>query len=126
MPIEHTVDRERRLVRSRLWDIVTESEAWASVAALMDDPAFEPTFVQLSDMREVTEVQVSGSTIRELAQMRIFHPGVRRAMVVATGLQSGIGRMTTSYAAGGDQELALFTSVPEALAWLGVDGLPLS
>lgn len=120
MPIQHTIDVEHRLVRSRLWAVVTEVDAWSSAASLMDDPAFDPSFAQLSDMREVTRIEVSASTIRDLAVMRIFDPTARRALVVASDLQTGVGRMTTSYAERGDQQIALFTSVAEAERWLGI------
>jgi hypothetical protein len=120
MPIQHTIDVERRLVLSRLWDVVTEVDAWSSAAALMDDPAFDPTFGQLSDMRDVTKIEVDPSTIRDLAVMQIFDAEARRAIVVASDLQTGVGRMTTSYAERGDQQIALFTSVTEAEQWLGV------
>jgi hypothetical protein len=40
--------------------------------------------------------------------------------VVATERQHGIGRMTTSYGEGGDQQIALFGSVADAERWLGV------
>jgi hypothetical protein len=120
MPIQHTIDVERRLVHSRLWDVVTELDAWSSAASLMDDPSFDPTFVQLSDMRAVTKIEVSPGTIRDLAVMRIFDATARRALVVGSDLQTGVGRMTTSYAERGDQQIALFTSLTEAERWLGV------
>jgi hypothetical protein len=121
MPISHTIDVERRLVRSRLWDVVTEIDAWSSAAELMDDPSFDPTFVQLADMREVVRVEVGTSTVRDLAVMRIFDPKVRRALVVVSDLQQGIGRMTTTYAEGGEQCIALFHDVAEAERWLGLE-----
>jgi hypothetical protein len=121
MPIEHTIDADRRVVYSRLWDVVTEVDAWASAAALMNDPTFDPTFVQLSDMRSVTKIEVSTHTISELAVMRIFDAEVRRAIVVASDLQRGVGRMTTSYAERGDQRIALFDTVDEAAQWLGLE-----
>jgi hypothetical protein len=120
MPIVHTIDAAHRLVRSRLWDVVTEIDAWSSAAALVNDPSFDPTFAQLADMREVTRVEVSTNTVRELAVMRIFSPEARRALIVASGLQRGVGRMTTSYAESGEQQIALFETVPEAERWLGV------
>jgi hypothetical protein len=120
MPISHTIDTEHRLVRSRLWDVVTEVDAWSSAATLMNDPAFDPTFAQIADMREVTRVEVGANTVRDLAVMGIFDPKARRALLVASGLQRGVGRMTTSYAEGGDQQIALFESVDEAERWLGL------
>jgi hypothetical protein len=53
MPIEHTIDTARRVVYSRSWDVVTELDARGSAASLMNDRTFDPTFVQLSDMRRV-------------------------------------------------------------------------
>jgi hypothetical protein len=120
MPIVHTIDAARRVVQSRLWDVVTETDAWGSAAALMNDPAFDPTFSQLADMREMKQVEVDQSTVRELAVMRIFAPESRRALVVASELQYGIGRMTTSYAEAGDQQIAVFRTVAEAERWLGI------
>jgi hypothetical protein len=120
MPIVHTIDPERRVVQSRLWDVVTETDAWGSAAALMNDPSFDPTFSQLADMREMKQVEVDQSTVRELAVMRIFAPESKRALVVASDLQYGIGRMTTSYAESGDQQIAIFRTVAEAERWLGI------
>jgi hypothetical protein len=121
MPIAHTIDTGRRLVQSRLWDVVTETDAWGSAAALMNDPSFDPTFRQLADMREVKEIEVSTNTVRELAIMHIFAPQTKRALVVASDLQYGIGHMTTSFAEGGDQQVAVFRSVAEAERWLGLE-----
>ena len=120
MPIVHTIDAARRVVLSRLWDHVTETEAWGSAAALMNDPSFDPTFSQLADMREVKKVDVSTNTVRELATLHIFGPKSRRALVVASDLQAGIGNMTTSFAEGGDQQVAVFRSLAEAERWLGI------
>ena len=120
MPIVHTIDPERRVVQSRLWDVVTETDAWGSAAALMNDPSFDPTFAQLADMREMKQVEVDQNTVRELAVMRIFAPESKRALVVASDLQYGIGRMTTSYAEAGDQQIAIFRTVAEAERWLGI------
>jgi hypothetical protein len=121
MPITHTIDTDRRLVRTRLWGVVTEADARASVAALRSDPAFDPTFGQLADMREVIRVEVGASEIRDLAVMRIFDPESRRALVVSSGLQRGIAHMTTTYAHLGDQQIALFEDIVEAERWLEVD-----
>jgi hypothetical protein len=124
MPIVHTIDAQRRIVKSRLWDIVTESDAWGSTAALMNDPCFDPTFAQLADMRAVKNVDVSTNTVRELAVMNIFAPQARRALVVASDLQYGMGQMTMSFAEAGNQQIAVFRSVAEAERWLGmVDSL---
>jgi hypothetical protein len=122
MPIAHTIDTERRVVRSRLWGIVTEADAWESVAALRNDPSFDPTYNQLADLREMKEARVGGNTVRELAVMPIFAPQSRRALVVASDLQYGISRMTTSHAETGHQQMAIFRTVADAEAWLGVEG----
>jgi hypothetical protein len=121
MPITHTIDAERRLVRSRIWGVVTEAETRASVAALLNDPSFDPTFAQLADMRELIRVDVGASTIRDMAVMHLFDPESRRALVVTSGLQRGIAHMTTTYADLGDQQIALFEDVVEAERWLGID-----
>lgn len=120
MPIVHTIDAQRRIVKSRLWDVVTESDAWGSTSALMNDPSFDPTFAQLADMRAVKNVDVSTNTVRELAVMNIFAPQARRALVVASGLQYGIGHMTMSFAEAGNQQIAVFRSVAEAERWIGM------
>jgi hypothetical protein len=121
MPITHTIDAERRLVRSRVWGVVTEIEARASTAALTDDPSFDPTFAQLADIREVSRVDVSASTIRDLAVMRLFDPQARRALVVKSDLQRGIGHMTTAYADLGNQQIVMFDNMADAETWLGIE-----
>jgi hypothetical protein len=121
MPITHTIDAERRLVRSRVWGVVTERETRESVAELLNDPSFDPTFAQLADMREVIRMDVDAGTIRDMAVMRLFDPESRRALVVTSGLQRGIAHMTTTYADLGDQQIALFEDLTEAERWLGID-----
>ena len=121
MPFTHTIDAERRLVRTRVWGVVTEDEARGSAATLLNDPSFDPTFAQLADMRELIRVDVGADTIRDLAVMRLFHPEARRALVVTSGLQRGIAHMTTTYADLGDQQMALFEDMAEAERWLGIE-----
>jgi len=60
---------------------------------LQKDPDFEPSFSQLLDFTNVTDVELSSEEIRRLAQKTIFSANSRRAFLVNSDLKFGLARM---------------------------------
>lgn len=120
MPCAYTIDLTRSLVLSRGWNTVTDRELLAHVRTLTADPRFARNFRQLADLRDVTDVQVTAPTIREMARLNPFGPGARRAVVVTSDVVFGMARMYQILADESSDELQIFRNVDDALRWLWI------
>ena len=118
MPCGYTIDLARSLVLSRGWDIVTDRELLAHVRALTIDPRFARDFSQLVDLRDVTDVEVTASCIREMVRLNPFGAGARRAVVVTNDVVFGMTRMYQILSDESPDELQIFRKVDDALQWL--------
>ena len=95
-------------------------EALAYAEALRDDPDFRPTMDALVDARTLTSV-FSATEVRQLASVTPFRAESRRAMVVASDLQFGLGRMYGLTTEDDRPEARVFKDMQEARAWLGIE-----
>ena len=120
MPVGYTIDLAQSLVLSRGWGIVTDRELLAHVRALTADPRFVRNFRQLADLRDVTDVQVTAATIREMVRLNPFWAGARRALVVTNDVVFGMARMYQILRDESPDELEIFRKMDGALQWLGI------
>lgn len=120
MPAGYTIDLERSLVRSRGWGVLTDRELLAHARALTVDPHFAPNFRQLADLREVTDVQITSATIKEMVRLNPFWAGARRALVVTNDVVYGMARMYQILRDESPDELEIFRKMDGALQWLGL------
>ena len=119
MPASYTIDPSRSLILSRGWGVLTDADLRDHYRRLLADAAFDPAFNQLIDLYDVDRYEVSTEMIRELALMRVFLPGVRRAFVVDKELLYDMTQMLGAYAElpeGG--EVAVFRDLTDAERWL--------
>jgi hypothetical protein len=120
MPAGYTIDLERSLVLSRGWGVLTDRELLVHVRALTADPHFARNFCQLGDLRDVTDVQITAATIREMVRMNPFWAGARRALVVTNDVVYGMARMYQILRDESPDELEIFRKMDGALQWLGL------
>jgi hypothetical protein len=124
VPAEYRIDWPNRLIRVHLWGEVTPAESTENRRRLLSDPAFNPDFWELIDMRDVTSFgKVSSTDVKDDASLSFhFGPETRRALVAASGIGYGMARMWAVYreANGGKEQIQVFRSVEAAEAWLGV------
>src|SRR6185369_13661418 len=98
MPASYRLDPARRLVLTHSSGVLTDREVREVYEAIRKDPAFESTFQQLCDLRDVTEITATVETLRDLARSHIFEAGTRRAFVVARDVDYGMSRLFQAYA----------------------------
>ncbi len=124
MPIEHAIDPDLRLVRSRDWGQVTYADLVASRLQIGKNPVFHSDFRQLYDFREVTNLVMTREEIRDLARHSPFGPGSRRAIVVPENAIHGLAQIFVLLheMGGGGEEFQVFRSLPDAKVWLDLDG----
>ena len=120
MPCSYIIDLPRSLVLSRGWGVLTDGELLAHVRALTVDPRFVGNFHQLADLRDVADVEVSSSTIREMARLNPYGDGSRRAVVVTSDVLFGMARMYQILRDEPSDELEVFRKLDDALRWLEI------
>jgi hypothetical protein len=120
MPSSYEIDPGRRLVITRIWGAATDEDIHEHGRRLRADPLFDPTYRQLADMSDVTEILVSKGTIEEISRGQLFVPGTQRALVASQDAVYGLLRKYELHAESMGQTVAVFRDRNAAEAWLGL------
>ena len=121
MPLDYSIDTQRGLVLSKATGLFGVAEAMDHIKRLFADPDFRRTHNQLIDFRQITALDLSTDQIRELASASIFGPDSKRAFVVSTDLQFGLGRVFSAYRhIEGEEGIRVFREMKDALQWLSL------
>jgi hypothetical protein len=126
MPFSYVVYREHRLVVSTGSDRVTWEEISDRQDQTKTDPAFDPGFKQLVDLRAVTGFDMTSEQARLLARRIVFSATAHRAFVSANPAVFGVGRMWEIFSEMSDNQsqIRVFYDLPSALRWLSLESLP--
>jgi hypothetical protein len=126
MPATYRIDIAHALMVSRFEGLVPLREAWALLDAELADPAYDQVTRHLVDTRELEGPGASADAFRTLArrlEVRFAHhpqrDRYRTAILAARAVDYGLGRMFQSMAHG-IGEVAVFTDLEAACAWLDV------
>jgi hypothetical protein len=120
MPASYEIHPTLPLVRTRLWGVVTFPELVELYRAIAADPQFDPSFWQLADARDASEVHVDSAQARTIAELNVFARGARRAIVAAADEPFGVARMMESYSEMAEQAVQVFRDLDSAERWLGL------
>jgi hypothetical protein len=120
LPAEHEIDVARGVVLTKQWGELSDGDLRGLYDRIRSDPAFDPTFRQLCDLRAVTRITTSVETLRALAQTRIFQPGARRAFVVGREVDFGLARLFQAYSEVEGGTVEVFRNMLDAETWLGL------
>lgn len=119
MPVDYVLDNTIRLVVTTPVGRVTFAEVKEYQDRLLSDPSFDPTFNQLVDTTNITQLELSAAEARAIAARRTFSPASQRAFVLAKPAVSGLGRFMQIY-----QEkhsaVQVFYDLDSAVMWLGL------
>lgn len=121
MPYSYLIDLEREVVFSKIWGTLTDEHVAAHATGLKEDPRFDSEFNQIIDMRELSDLQVTGPGIRRVAQLVPFRPDARRAFVVGTGQAEALSRILFAYTEAGVDRYKVFRALPPAMEWVRLD-----
>jgi hypothetical protein len=120
LPTSYAIDTKHGLITSRLWGPVTEEEVHDHNTRLRNDPDFVPTYRQLVDMSDITEIRVGTGMINSTSLDQFFAPGTRRAFVASSDGVFGLARMFALRAEGIGQVIEVFRDFEKAEEWLGL------
>jgi hypothetical protein len=124
MPTHYTIDPVLRVVLCVAEGRYSDEDARANQDKLRKDPNFDPTFDQIYDLTQATEVAVTSACMADLVVTQPFKIGIRRAMIVANPVQYGISRMIAGMAGARARYFRIFSTRAEALAWLAQPRTP--
>jgi hypothetical protein len=121
MPSAYKIDKERRLVTSSAWGVVTPQDVFSHQQKITADPEFVPTYSQLLDFTRTTKLEFTAADVKAFAARRIFAASAKRAIVVPDMELFGLAWMFEILRdAKGDEGIRVFTKIEEAREWLGV------
>jgi hypothetical protein len=128
MPCSYIIDKERRLVISTGFGLVTFEEMKAHQNKLFGDPDFKAEFDQLIDATAVTKIELSRDAAEEIASRNIFSISSRRALVATKPAIFGTGRLLMTYLemSSHPSQANVFYELAPALKWLGVKNMSVS
>ena len=119
MPAFYKIDKERRLVLSTIYGVVTLADGLTHQEKLRNDPDFDPSFSQLMDYTNAVKFDFSTDDVRMFAQHTVFSTDSRRAMLVSGDLAFGLARMfETLRESLGEKGIRVFRNLEEALDWV--------
>jgi hypothetical protein len=125
MPADFFIDPQMGMVFSKAMGVFGRVEALDHMNRLLHHPDFRPEFNQLLDFRGITKLELTSEEVRGLANRTIFSAHSKRAFVMASDLQFGLGRMFKTYREiGGEQGIMIFRVMAEALSWLSLSAEP--
>lgn len=119
MPVRYVIDKDRRLVLTTGEGPVTVQDLLTHHDQLLGDSDFDPSFNQLSDYTNVTDVPFSVHDVAPLARLDEFSPASRRAIIVSAQAHYGMARQYQVYQ---DERsmVQVFYDRTAALQWLGI------
>lgn len=118
MPIESRFDSERNLLITAAEGPLTADDVRSHQSTLASNPDFDPDADHLFDLSRVTDFDVGPGRIRDIASVAIFSKASRRAVVAPEDVLFGLSRMYTGYRDAAAENLRVFRTLEEALAWL--------
>lgn len=116
MAVQYEVDPATRLIRTTFTGVVTHKDPTDNAIRMRCDPAFDPSFSELIQFEEGSEINLSFWDFR--SEIDPFSKVSKRALVASTQRAVyGIARMF-QIARNEDANVRIFATKDEAEAWL--------
>ncbi|MDH3497054.1 MAG: hypothetical protein OER21_09835 [Gemmatimonadota bacterium] len=124
MPLSYRLLPEHDLIWTTATGVLTDGDVLEHKRRLVADPACHPNMRELSDIRPVSELQVTPNGVqlmaamdsRDAAQLGDHH----MALVANEDVVVGMARMYAAFTADHLPRVGVFRSLDEALRWLGL------
>lgn len=127
MPLKSVINKDHRLVITTAFGAVIFDEVKAHQDALLKDPNFHPEYDQLIDATGMISFDLSADEVRTVAFRKLFSKTSKRAWVASRPSVFGMGRMAGTYheVSEAPSEVNVFSDMPSALEWLGLEAFDL-
>jgi hypothetical protein len=113
------VDPKNRIVLAKFGSRLTMADAEQYAADLRNNPAFDPSFSELSDLTEVVDAEIDyASAARFARESDPFSHQSKRAIIAPRPAIFALARMYRLIR--NDENIVLFKTIEEAKRWLGL------
>lgn len=119
MAYSYSIDARRRLVVSRASGVFTPEDVVAVRELVARDPAFDPTYDQIIDLTEATDLKFDYDTMLAVAASSLSQSFVRRAIVARTAAQYSLACIFQVASEQSGQRIDIFATFEEAAEWMG-------
>ena len=120
----YTIDTSKNVVRAVGSGVLTDEDVMTHRKKLTADPAFSLQMCELSDIRGVTEFQVTPAGVRVMvaADVKMLAAGGmhRLAIVADENVAYGMSRMYQTLGEPNIRTVGVFRRLEEAEEWLGI------
>jgi hypothetical protein len=117
-PAVYAIDCDKRIVSVRFANQLTTHDIAGYAAALRRDPAFDPQFAEIVDMREVDDIELDAKQALSLAdEIDPFSLASKRAFVTQKSGHLNVVRLH-ALLRGEDENIRVFGSMEEAERWV--------
>lgn len=124
MPIDYSIDEDLGVVFTTASDVLTEDELLEHKRKMVADPRFQPGFVELSDVRLISDLAISASALEKfVAQDDSDAERLEKyklAIVVSGALEFGMGTMYEMMSVENNRNVRIFRDVGLAREWLQI------
>jgi hypothetical protein len=124
MPMTYTIDASHKLVRATGSGVLTDDDVMNHRRALAADPEFSPQMREISDIRTVTEFQVTPAGVRIMvaADVKMVASGGmhKLAVVAEENVAYGMSRMYQTLGEPNIRSVGVFRNYKDAEEWLGI------
>lgn len=124
MPITYHIDCQHKLVRTHAVGVLTDEDILGHKRKLAEDPQFTAGMRELSDVRGVTDLQITSAGVRAMvnadaSQASRLHD-YRLAIVAGQEVVFGMARMYELLAEPHVPNVGVFRDYLDAARWLGL------
>jgi hypothetical protein len=124
MPMSYTIDASQNLVRATGTGVLTDDDVMAHRRALSADPRFTQQMREISDIRQVTDFQVTPAGVRLMvaADVKMVPAGGmhKLAVVAEENVAYGMSRMYQTLDEPNIRSVGVFRNYQDAEEWLGI------
>ena len=123
MPIISQINSSIGVIFSTFQGVVTKEDILAELHSFTVDPAFQPSFDHLVDIRGTTRLDLSSDDVRTISWHSTFNEKSHRAIVAEKREIYGLARMYQILRETQEKpdEVQVFRTMEEARRWLGLD-----
>ncbi len=124
MPITYSIDEDLGVVFTTASDRLTEDELLEHKRKVISDPKFKPGFVEISDVRFISDLAISASSLEKFVAQDESDAerlkGFKLAIVVSGALEFGMGAMYESMSLKNNTNVRIFRDLRLAKNWLQI------
>jgi hypothetical protein len=119
MPVCYKIDKDRRLVITTGYGVVTRQDIEEHQRSLWMDPDFSCTFSQLADFSRMARMELNAVDMHSFSKRNIFAPDARRAVIVPNDVAFGLARLFEILRGSkGENGIRVFRTVEEGFVWI--------